>query len=357
MTETDSQSGEDVTETESTDVTAYVDDANDEFADTYEEPISLEAYLERIFEQPSLAAGSAKYLLDAIEHAGTRTVIEEGEETQRYCFFDDPWNDGESAILGNTDVLNEFVEDLRTIAAGRGKEEKILWVVGPTGTGKSELKRCLVNGLREYSKTDAGRRYTLEWSPSGSRAPGRGMTYGTDDTTGSDGWHESPVQSHPLSVFPDDVRETIVRDLNDQLDDETCIAVDTELDPFCREYRHNLVNEYRDTGSEDLFSDVTDTAHCRVTNYVVDVGRGIGVLHAEDAGTVKERLVGSWMPSMFEKTDSRGRKNPRAFSYDGVLSQGNGLLTIIEEAGIHSDVHPDTLVEFDALLVRDVQEV
>jgi len=164
------------------------------------------------------------------------------------------------------------------------------------------------------------------------------MTYGTDNTAGSDDWHESPVQSHPLSVFPDGVRETIVRDLNDQLDDETCIAVDTELDPFCREYRHMLVNEYRDTGSEDLFSDVTDTAHCRVTNYVVDVGRGIGVLHAEDAGTVKERLVGSWMPSMFEKTDSRGRKNPRAFSYDGVLSQGNGLLTIIEEAGIHSDV-------------------
>jgi len=36
--------------------------------------------------------------------------------------------------------------------------------------------------------------------------------------------------------------------------------------------------------------------------------------------------------------DSRGRKNPQAFSYDGVLSQGNGLLTIVEDAAQHADL-------------------
>jgi len=36
--------------------------------------------------------------------------------------------------------------------------------------------------------------------------------------------------------------------------------------------------------------------------------------------------------------DSRGRKNPQAFSYDGVLSQGNGLLTIVEDASQHADL-------------------
>ncbi|PSQ10026.1 kinase anchor protein, partial [Halobacteriales archaeon QS_7_68_65] len=85
-------------------------------------------------------------------------------------------------------------------------------------------------------------------------------------------------------------------------------------------------------------SAVTDPKHLRVKNYVVDVGRGIGVLHSEDSGSPKERLVGSWMAGMIRELESRGRKNPQAFSYDGVLSQGNGLLTIVEDAAQHADL-------------------
>ncbi len=131
----------------------YVTEADRELEATYEEPMSLAAYVDRLFENPTIASHASKYLLEAIEAAGTRTVVEEGEENERYRFFDDPHNDGEHAILGNTEVLNGFVDDLRSIAAGRAKDEKIIWFEGPTATGKSELKRCLVNGLREYSKT------------------------------------------------------------------------------------------------------------------------------------------------------------------------------------------------------------
>jgi non-specific serine/threonine protein kinase len=41
---------------------------------------------------------------------------------------------------------------------------------------------------------------------------------------------------------------------------------------------------------------------------------------------------------MLRELDSRGRKNPQAFSYDGVLSQGNSLLTIVEDAAQHADL-------------------
>jgi predicted Ser/Thr protein kinase len=44
------------------------------------------------------------------------------------------------------------------------------------------------------------------------------------------------------------------------------------------------------------------------------------------------------MQGMLRELDSRGRKNPQAFSYDGVLSQGNGLLTIVEDAAQHADL-------------------
>jgi predicted Ser/Thr protein kinase len=316
---------------------SYIEAADEALDATYQEPLSLQEYVELLLAKPHLAAHASKYLLDAIEDAGTRTVIEEGEEKHRYRFFDDPWNDGEHAILGNTEILNSFVDDLRSIAAGRGKEEKILWLDGPTATGKSELKRCLVNGLREYSKTDHGRRYTIEWNVAGL-GDHPGMTYGEEPRTDEDDWYESPVQSHPLSVFPTDVRQEIVDELNDRLEDHIPVRADTELDPFCREAYEYLEEQYRREGVGDLFSAVTDPRHLRVKNFVVDVGRGIGILHSEDDGRPKERLVGSWMQGMLRELDSRGRKNPQAFSYDGVLSQGNGLVTIVEDAAQHSDL-------------------
>ncbi|SDQ98540.1 PrkA family serine protein kinase [Natronobacterium texcoconense] len=317
----------------------YVTEADRELEATYEEPMSLAAYVDRIFENPTIASHASKYLLEAIEAAGTRTVVEEGEEKERYRFFDDPHNGGEHAILGNTEVLNGFVDDLRSIAAGRAKDEKIIWFEGPTATGKSELKRCLVNGLREYSKTPDGRRYTLEWNVATAQSGERGLSYGSDPTAGDEqNWYESPVQTHPLSAFPEEVRERILEDLNGELDDHVPVRVDTELDPFSREAYDYLEERYRRNGEKELFSAISDENHLRVKNYVVDVGQGVGVLHSEDEGRPKERLVGSWMHGMLQELDSRGRKNPQAFSYDGVLSQGNGVLTIVEDAAQHADL-------------------
>ncbi|MWV39706.1 kinase anchor protein [Natrialba sp. INN-245] len=319
--------------------TDYVTEADRALEETYEEPMSLPAYVDRIFENPTIASHASKYLLEATEAAGTRTVVEEGEEKERYRFFDDPYNDGEHAILGNTEVLNGFVDDLRSIAAGRAKDEKIVWFEGPTATGKSELKRCLVNGLREYSKTPEGRRYTVEWNVTTADAEERGLSYGGDPTASDDQhWYESPVQAHPLSVFPKDVRDRILADLNGELEDHVPVRVDTALDPFSREAYEFLEERYRRAGKDELFSAITDETHLRVKNYVVDVGQGVGVLHSEDDGRPKERLVGSWMHGMLQELDSRGRKNPQAFSYDGVLSQGNGVLTIVEDAAQHADL-------------------
>jgi Putative Ser protein kinase len=317
----------------------YITDADDRLQGTYEKPMTLGEYVDAAFEHPSIASHASKYLVEAIESMDTRTVFEEGETRERYRFFDDPANDGEHAVLGNTEVLNRFVDDLRTIAAERGKSEKILWFDGPTATGKSELKRCLIDGLRAYSKTDEGRRYTVEWNVAAA-SDTRGLSYGDETTTAErdDDWYESPVQAHPLSTFPRSVRRELLMELNDRAEDHIPIAVGEDLDPFSREAYEYLEETYRRDGIEDLFTAITDPDHLRIKNYVVDVGQGVGVLHSEDDGSPKERLVGSWMPSMLQELDSRGRKNPQAFSYDGVLSQGNGLLTIVEDAAQHADL-------------------
>ncbi len=315
----------------------FVQEGDQALEAAYDEPMSLATYVETLFENPDQAAHAAKYLLDAIEAAGTRTVVEEGEHKRRYRFFDDPHNDGEHAVLGNTETLNAFVEDLRSIAAGRGKGEKMIWFAGPTATGKSELKRCLINGLREYSKTDAGRRYTVEWNVSGTSGS-RGLSYGENDPTDEDDWHVSPVQTRPLAVFPDSVRADLIEQLDTVRDGVVPLVPGPDMDPFSREAYAYLEDQYRRDGVSELFSAITNPEHLRVKNYVVDVGQGIGILHAEDEGTPTERLVGAWMPGLFGELDSRGRKDPRAFSYDGVLSQGNSVVTIIEDAAQHADL-------------------
>ncbi len=314
----------------------FITKADRQLQSAYEGPMSLSEYVEAAFEAPSIAAHASRYLLAAIESMDTRTVIEEGETRERYRFFDDPHNNGEHAVLGNTAVLNAFVDDLRTIAANRGKGEKIIWFDGPTATGKSELKRCLVNGLREYSKNPEGRRYTLEWNITGADNS-RGLSYG-DDISDDEQWYESPVQVHPLTIFPKSVRQELLARLNEHDSEGPPIVIDGEMDPFSREAYDYLEARYRQAGTRKLFSSITDKSHLRIKNYVVDVGRGIGILHSEDDGTPKERLVGSWMPGMLRELDSRGRKNPQAFSYDGVLSQGNSLLTVVEDASQHADL-------------------
>ena len=317
----------------------FVAAADETLRGAYDPPMDLDDYVDRVLEDPTAAASGAGYVLAAVEAQGTREVRERGETLERYRFFDDPANDGEHAVLGNTRALNAFVDDLRAAATGRGNDETIVWVDGPTATGKSEFKRCLINGLRAFSKTDAGRRYTVEWNVAGARAGVGGgtgaasLSYGDGGDAGE--WYRSPVQTHPLSVFPEAVRESIAAAVDD---DAYPIAADAELDPFSREAYDHLESVYRERGRRDLFSAITDRDHLRVTSYVVDVGRGIGVLHAEDDGTAKERLVGSWMGGMLRELDSRGRKNPQAFSYDGVLSQGNGVATVVEDASQHADL-------------------
>jgi non-specific serine/threonine protein kinase len=320
--------------TDTTDGEAFRRAADERLQQAYDSPMSVEAYVDRVIDHPTAAASGPRYLLAAIESQGTRTVEERGEQLDRYRFFDDPFNDGEHAVLGNTAALNAFVDDLRAAAAGRGNDEKIVWIDGPTATGKSEFKRCLVNGLREFSKTDEGRRYTVEWNVTGTSGSARSLSYGSGgDATA---WYRSPVQIQPLAVFPAAIRTEIAAAVSD----ETAypIAADVDLDPFSREAYDYLESTYREEGRRDLFSAVTDRDHLRVTSYVVDVGQGIGVLHAEDDGSPKERLVGSWMSGMLRELDSRGRKNPQAFSYDGVLSQGNGVATIVEDASQHADL-------------------
>jgi predicted Ser/Thr protein kinase len=302
----------------------YIQQATEEQSRKAEESMSIDELLEHCQDNPIPVSDAVNYLLAAVEHFGTRTVFENGEEKERYCFFDDPYGNGEHAILGNTETLNSFVSELRRRASEEGENDKIIWFLGPTATGKSELKRCLINGLKGFAESEEGAKYTLEWTLDEYSADAR-MSYG-DGTGVAKDYYKSPVNTNPLLLLPEETREKFVSDVDED------IEVRGRLDPFSREAMSLLEDDV------DSFEEIVNGEFVQAKRYYPEVGDGIGVLHSEDSGNPKQKLVGSWMEGAMQKFAKRGQKNPQAFSYDGVLSQGNGLISIVEDAGHHSDV-------------------
>jgi len=288
-----------------------------------EDVMQLDEFLDFAEDNPISIADSVNYLLCAIEHYGTREVIENGEEIERYRFFDDPYCNGENAILGNTRELNEFVDEVRRRASEEGDNNKIIWFVGPTASGKSELKRCIINGIRAYSETDEGARYTLEWTLDDSSSNSR-MSYG-EKASIEKRYYKSPINVNPLTILPPKTRENYMNYVRSDFE------LDCKLGPFSKEVLESL--------EEDMdFQEIVSEGFVRVKRVYPEVGDGIGVLHSEDNGNPKQKIVGSWMEGAMQKFAKRGHMNPQAFSYDGVLSQGNGLVSIVEDGAHHFDV-------------------
>lgn len=304
-----------------------IQQAEEEYTKRESNEYSLEEFLEYAKNHPNAVTNSVQYLVNAIEHFGTRTVIEYGEEKERYRFFDDPVNDGEHAILGNTEELNKFVDSLKRKASSDGENDKIIWFTGPTATGKSELKRCLLNGLQAYAETEEGRRYTLKWSLDSLSSSG--MTYG-DEFANEKNWYTSPVHVNPLAVLPETVRKDYMEKLN--ANSEFHVSFNGKLDPFSRVAYEYLEKEY------DSFSKIVSDEHLRVVSYIPDIGEGFGLLQSEDVGNPKQKIVGSWMKDAMQEYSDRGKKNAQAFTYDGLLSQGNSLISVVEDAQHHSEV-------------------
>jgi predicted Ser/Thr protein kinase len=303
----------------------FITRADEELSETGEDSLALDEFFEYAQDNPTAVANSVNYLLRAIESFGTRTVTEYGEELERYRFFDDPCGDGEHAVLGNTKLLNDFVEEIRRRATDKGEEDNVIWFVGPTATGKSELKRCIINGLQGFAEGEEGAKYTLEWSLDPGGGTGSRMSYG-DSSVGESNFCKSPVNVNPVAVLPEETRRNFV----DELDG--CDELPERMGPFGREAM-DIVEE-----RVDGFEEAVDEGLVRATRYYPEIGDGVGVLHTEDGGKTKQKLVGSWMKGAMQKFVKRGQKNPQAFSYDGVLSQGNGLVSILEDAAHQHDV-------------------
>jgi serine protein kinase len=120
------------------------------------EVITLNEYVDRVAERPTIAATAHQRTYDMIRAAGFTDGLHAGEVSHK--FF--------SQELFGLDVpLDRVVRNFETAAQGHETRRRILLLWGPPGGAKSSVAALLKRGLEDWSRTEDGAVYALQGCP------------------------------------------------------------------------------------------------------------------------------------------------------------------------------------------------
>jgi predicted Ser/Thr protein kinase len=290
---------------------------------------------------------AAEYVHEAITHYGTRTVVEDGERKERYRFWDDPWNSGENAVFGNTEMLNEFTDSLRRVA--RGDAAKMPIIEGETATGKSELTEVMKKGLMHYSQTDEGRIHTVSVADMDDFRPHSEQmwkTYGNPDQSHMtpDDYIKSPVQAEPLSLLKElspEAGERIEHELQERREKPLPVNIPENTGPVATYLIDRFEQISGDYDSQrEMVEDFLDT-YARVESFEFESGTGIGEIKSEDEfDSLYERLFA-------EPPLNSDPSDPRNWSFSGAFTAGNRGVAFLDDADQYIGILEDLQSQID----------
>lgn len=124
------------------------------------EEMTFEEYLHRFEENPRKYYRYAHtYIYDMIvSHGVKERRLPNGKTVKVYNFFD-------RELWGIEESVEEIMEYFRGAALGSDLHRRILFLVGPPGSGKSTTVIMLKRGLEAYSRTDEGAVYAIKGCP------------------------------------------------------------------------------------------------------------------------------------------------------------------------------------------------
>ena len=270
-------------------------------------------YLDQVRANPRITRNAFERVYDMVMSYGTDTYQVAREDKTRYRFFDDPDYDGQDAIFGLTDSLEQLVNAFKSAARGYGIEKRVLLLHGPVGSSKSTIARLLKKGLERYTARDDGALYTLGW---------------VDDENPNDMdqvlW--CPMHEEPLHLISKHFRSDVENQLNEgKGDDDYKVKISGELCPYCRFMYGERLKKYNGDWTQ-VVSDV------RVKRLILSEQDriGIGTFQPKDeknqdstelTGDINYRKIAEY------GSDS----DPRAFNFDGEFNVANrGIIEFIE---------------------------
>lgn len=209
--------------------------------------LSLSEWKELVGLRPSLVRSAPQYVKDCLEHYGQKHEVRFGRrylQLNALQLSDKP----DEHLTGHGFVQARLYEILTTLCRDNSK---MILLVGPNGSAKSTLWNALAYALEDYSKTNEGARYTIEWVFPHDEDQGKRVGFGrvaedydddftfafmddekldkiVDDASGSPAWlYEKPSRQKYFSQSPKKY------------------LLDNELSPQSYKILQELINVYK----------------------------------------------------------------------------------------------------------------
>ena len=101
---------------------------------------TFEWYLDKLYDEPKVARNAHQRVADMFDFYGTE-YDEDAGVVEYELASEDPTNDGENTFYGRVvhEAIHEFVNKVKSGARGLGPERRILLLLGPVGSGKSDF--------------------------------------------------------------------------------------------------------------------------------------------------------------------------------------------------------------------------
>ncbi|QIO23205.1 PrkA family serine protein kinase [Haloarcula sp. JP-L23] len=270
---------------------------------------SFDWYLDQLYDEPRIARNAHQRVADMFDYYGT-SYDEDAGVVEYEIASEDPLHDGENTFYGREvhEAIHEFVNKVKSGARGLGPEKRIKLLLGPVGSGKSDFDRQVRRYFEDYTRRDEGRMYTFRWT---------NLCDVIGDQDPADDVVRSPMNQDPMVLLPQDQRDRVIEDINEELDAPYTIRNEQALDPASEFYMDRLLANYDD----DLQAVLEN--HVEIVRFVADENQrqGIETFEPKDKKNQDEtELTGD---VNYSKIAIYGESDPRAFDYSGAFCNAN----------------------------------
>ncbi len=308
-----------------------------EAARSPDEVLTFPEYLDWVAREPWVTRNTFQLLHDMLLASGVEYTVVPGKPIRhRYAFFEDARLVGPYEVFGQQRAKENLLEKISN--ASRGLEaSKRLWILlGPPGAAKSRSMDALKLALNTYSRSDAGKTYTLLLPTVDERLADKALFLEKGI------WYlPSPLFERPLQVIPPALRPAFTAELQETVDRSDAMA------GFLADHPHydgdfrlaidGLLSPYADRVLGDFMAAKGLTLggllpHLKVKRLVYDARTktGIGSYTPRDEKSQEAgSLVGNIDYSLLPRFGSES--HPLVHDYKGELCAGaNGFVEIHE---------------------------
>ncbi|WP_159900412.1 PrkA family serine protein kinase [Salinirussus salinus] len=284
-----------------------------EYRDTIPEDLrtthSFDWYLSEVITDPKVARSAHQRVADMFDFYGTEYDEDRGIVEYKLA-AEDPLHDGENTFYGREihEAIHEFVNKVKSGARGLGPERRILLLLGPVGSGKSDFDSQVRAYFEDYTRRDEGRMYTFRWTNLCDIIP---------DQDPADDVVRSPMNQDPLVLLPREQRKRILEDVNEALEAPYTVRNEQTLDPASEFYLDELLAHYGD----DLQAVLEN--HVEIVRLLANENKrqAIETFEPKDKKNQDEtELTGD---VNYSKIAIYGESDPRAFDYAGAFCNAN----------------------------------